>query len=182
MTTKTKTGSKPKTPVDEANEAAGEALEAMVSAGRDTFETMMKTGMDAYVEGYEKAVALGAGQVGNQNATYERATAMGKENIETATAVATAMRAGFEAMSHMFVENLKETTAFNVDYFTRLASAKSPQDFAAIQMEAATKTVDRAVADTVAFNKIAAETFTNTVTPVKMRLDKMVESVMRPAA
>ena len=162
--------------------SAQDALEAMMATGRDTMETVLKATVDAATEGYDKAVAYGKGQMESSAEGYKKAASIGKDNFETFTAVASAMTAGYEAYSAGLAKAAKTATEENVAFVNKALAAKTPQEFAATQMEAATRGLDAAFAQTVELNKIAAETLARCVGPVKARIDSVVVDFARPFA
>jgi hypothetical protein len=167
---------------EEGAKTAQDTFEAMFVTGRETLETVLKASVDAASEGYEKAVAFSKGQMETSGEGYRKAATVGKENFETFNAVAGAMTAGFEAYSTELVKAAKAMTEQNVALVNKVATARTAQDLASIQMEAMTKGLDAALAQTVEFNKIAAETMARCVGPVKARIDTAVVDFARPFA
>jgi hypothetical protein len=177
MTTKAR-----KTADEMGVKTAQEALEAMMAAGRETMETVLKAGVDAATDSYEKAVAFGKGQMETTADGYKKAAAFGKENFETFSAVAGALTAGFEAYSAELAKVARTATEHNVAYINKALTARTPQDFATLHTETVTRSVDAALAGTVELNKIAADTMVRCAGPVKARIDTAVVDFARPFA
>ena len=162
--------------------AAEKSVEAMAEASREALETMIKAGTEATAGAYEKATAFGATQVGKSSEVYEKMTALGKQNLDTATAVMSAFTAGMEAYNSRLVGYWKEAASANMACFERVMGAKTPQDAAAAQMEGFSKIAERSVAEAVELNKIAADTVARATAPVKARFEEAFETVARSAA
>ena len=177
MTAKTR-----KTPDDTGAKAATDTMEAMMATGRETMETMLKASVDAATEGYDKAAAFGKAHLETAADGYRKAATFGKENFDTFTAVAEAMTSGFEAYSAALVKGAKAATEENVAFVHKALSARTPQEFATLQMEAVTKGLDAALSQTAELNKIAADTMARSVGPVKARIDSAVVDFARPFA
>ena len=177
MTTKTR-----KTPDDTGVKTAQEALDAMMATGRETMETMLKASVETATESYDKAVAFGKGQMETSAEGYKKAAAFGKENFDTFSAVAGALTAGFEAYNAEFAKAARTVTEHNVAYVNKVLAARTPQEFATLNMEAVTKGIDAAFAESVELNKIAADTMARCVGPVKARIDSAVVDFARPFA
>lgn len=171
-----------KTPEEQAAKSAQDAMEAMLAVGRETMETALKTGVEAAAEGYEKMVAFGKGQIENSAEGYRKAAVLGKENLETFNAVAEAMSAGMEAYSAEFVKSVREATEQNLAFVNKALAVKTPQEFAALQVEAMTKGLDAALARSVELNKITTATMARCVGPLKARFDRAVETMSHPFA
>ena len=70
----------------------------------------------------------------------------------------------------------------NVETMSRLFAAKTPQEFASVQIEALTRSVDQAVTQSVELNKIAVDTYVKSTKPIRAQLDTAVATFVKPFA
>jgi len=171
-----------KTPAESLAEAAEKVVEAAAESSREAIETMTKAGAGAMADAFDKASLLGAGQFGKSSEAYETAVALGKRNLETVSAMMEAVNAGIEAYNSRVLDGWMSATTANLAAYEKMMGAKSPQDAAAVQMEAFSKLAERSVSEAVELNKIAVETMAKASAPVKARLDEAFETVAKPAA
>ena len=153
-------------------EVAEKAVEAVTEASREAAENVIKTGTETSADAYDKVVAFGYSQVGKASDAYENAASFGKKNLETLSSVANAVTTGMLAYNSHLIGYWKDTTTANIDYYEQLAAAKCPQDVATSQMDAYSKIAGRSVVEAVELNKIAVDSLTKTVAPVKERFEE----------
>ena len=177
MTTKGK-----KSTSDSFAAATEKSVEVMAAASREAFETMFKVGTEAGAGAYEKATAFGATQLGKSSEVYEKFAALGKQNLDTGTAVMSAMTAGMEAYNTRLMGYWKDAASANMACFERMMAARTPQDAAAAQMEGISRMAERSVAEAVELNKIAADMVAKATAPVKARFEEAFETVAKSAA
>jgi hypothetical protein len=171
-----------KSSADSFAAATEKSVEAMAEASREAFETMIKAGTEASAGAYEKATAFGATQVGKSSEVYETMTALGKQNLDTATAVMSAVTAGMETYNTRLVGYWKEAVSANLACFEQVMAAKTPQDAAAAQMEGFSRMAERSVAEAVEFNRIAADTVAKATAPVRARFEEAFETAAKSAS
>ncbi len=102
------------------------------------------------------------------------------QTVDAMSLAATEMTAGMEAYGKKMAAFAKTAAAENVEAMGRLFAAKTPQDFATVQIEALTRSVDRAVAQSVELNKIAVDTYVKSTKPVRAQLDTTVAAFVKP--
>lgn len=176
MPTKTKT-----TSAETAAKAAEEVMETMMETGVQTFENVMKASADAATDGYEKATAYGASQLGKTTDAYKKAADFGKQNVATMDAVTQAMTSGMEAYRTRLLDSWKSAAAFNLAAFDKIVASKNPQEMASAQMEAFVEVSQQSVADAIELNKIALDTMAKVSAPVKTRVEEVVEVAVKAA-
>ncbi len=116
-----------------------------------------------------------------QNPTQAAAKSAAK-SFDAVNASATAMTAGFEAYGKKMASFAKTAASENVETLGRLFAAKTPQEFAAAQVEAVTRSVDLAVEQSVELNKIATDTLVKSSAPIRSQVDAAVETFVVPHA
>jgi phasin family protein len=167
---------------DAAAMAAAEAMDTMMAAGKETAEAAVKAGTEAATEAYEAAVSFGENQFRKSAEGYKTATAFGKENLASVNAVASAVTSGMEAYGEQVASYTKAAASENLELVNKLMSAKTPEELAALQMEAVTRSVDRMVGQSIALNKILAETWMQSAAPVKARMDAAMQAFSKSFA
>lgn len=160
-------------------DAAEKVVETMAETSRDTLEAMSKVGSDAFADAYDKSAKFGADQMGKSSEIYEKTLEMGKQNLDTMTAVMSAMTTGMEAYNSRLMENWLGVTATKLACYEKMMSAKSPQDVAAAQMEAVKKITENTVSETLELNKIATDTMTKASAPMKARFEQVMETAAK---
>lgn len=178
MTTKT---TKDKGP-DAAAKAAAETLDAMMAAGKQNAEAAVKAGSEAAAEAFDTAASLGEAQMKKSAEGYKAATKFGKDNIASMNAVASAMTTGFEAYGEKVASYVKIAADENFEMAGKFMSAKTPEEFAALQIEAISKSVDRVVSHSVEMNKIVADMWMQSTAPVKERYDAAMQAFTKSFA
>ena len=112
----------------------------------------------------------------------EAAAKSAARTVDAMSATATEMTAGMEAYGKKMAAFAKSAAAENVETIGRLFAAKTPQEFATVQIEALTRSVDRAVAQSVELNKIAVDTYVKSTKPIRAQLDTAVATFVKPFA
>lgn len=167
---------------DAAAMAAADALDTMMAAGRETAEAAVKAGTEAATEAYETAISLGDSQIRKSADGYKAATQFGKDNLTSVNAVASAVTSGMEAYGEQVASYTKTAASENLELINKLLAAKTPEEVAALQMEAVTRSVDRMVGQSIALNKIVAETWMQSAAPVKARMDAAMQAFSKSFA
>jgi phasin family protein len=111
------------------------------------------------------------------NPTQEAAKSAA-QTVDAMRVSATEMTAGMEAYGEKLAAFAKSAAAENVETIGRLFAAKTPQEFATVQIEALTHSVDRAVE----LNKIAVDTYVKSTNSVRAQLDTAVATFVKPFA
>jgi phasin family protein len=165
-----------------AAKAAAETIEAMMAVGKENAEAAVKAGADAATEAYETAVSFGEAQMKKSTEGYKTATKFGKDNIASMSAAAAAVTTGMEAYGEQVAAYVKTAADQNFEMAGKFMSAKTPEEFAALQLEAATKSVDRVVNQSVALNKIVADMWMQSAAPMKERFDAAMQAFTKAYA
>jgi len=110
----------------------------------------------------------------------ETAAKSAAKTIDAMSEATAEMTAGMEAYGKKFAHFAKTAAAENVETMGRLFAARTPQEFATVQIEAMTRSVDRAVAQSVELNKIAVDTYVNSTKPMRAQFDTAVAAFVKP--
>lgn len=161
---------------------ATKATKAVFEANQEVFENAMKSGSEAVNKMFEQAAAFTGQNSFDTKGAYDEAADFGRKNVEAFTAMASVMTAGFEAYNQKMVESFKNASAFNMACVEKAAAAKTPQDFAAVQMETAAEAMEQTVSNAMEMNKFAMDVVTKSVEPVKARMETVMEEMASKAA
>ena len=176
MSTKEKT-----TTSESTAKAAEEVLETVIETGVQTFDNIMKASVDAATQGYEKATAYSASELGKTTDAFKKVEEFGKQNAATMDAVTKVMTDGMEAYRTRLLDSWKNVAAFNTACLDRVTASKDPQEIATAQMEALVEVSQRSVADAIDLNKIALDTVAKASAPGKARVEEIVELAVMAA-
>lgn len=178
MTTKTK-----KTPAENLEtltEAAEKVVETVAETSREAMETMAKAGSEAFAGAYDTTGKFSAEQMGKSSEMFDKTLEMGKQNLQTMTAVMTAMTSGMEAYNSRLMENWMGVAAAKMACYEKMMGAKTPQDVAAAQIDAVKKMTENTAAETMELNRIAVDTMTKVAAPMKARFEQVMETAAKP--
>ncbi|MEK9683800.1 MAG: phasin family protein [Rhodospirillaceae bacterium] len=158
------------------------AAETAMDAGRKVFENAVKSGTETASKFFNQVNSFGANNAQKTAEIYEQAAEFGRENAETINAMSSALTSGFETLSKRLIKTFKETSKSNLAAFEKLSSAKTPQEFASIQMENVSDSIERSVSEVIELNQLAIETAAKTAAPVKARVETVMATYAKPAA
>jgi phasin family protein len=167
-------------PKDKAATVGLDAVEAMATVGKETFDSMMSMSTKAASDGYKSASTFGKDQLEAAKSGYDKMAAFGKGNFEAVSASSTAALSGVEAIYEEVVDYTKTATAQNVDLMQKFFAVKTPQEFFEVQTEAMNLMVSRSISEGTKLSKLASETMTKFVTPLKARAEGNIDSYVKP--
>ncbi len=163
-------------------QGAAETAEKVAAAGKQAVEAALKMGADVAAENCKNAAAFCKDQLHLVQERYNKAAVFGKDNLDAMTEAATALAAGWEAYLEGLVDYTKTAVVENVDLAQRYFAVRTPKDLMELQMETANKAVDRVVTQSTKMNKIATDTMTKAMEPIKGRIDGSVEAFLQSYA
>jgi phasin family protein len=178
MTTKTMKDKGP----EAAAKAATETLEAMMAVGKQNAEAAVKASAEAAAEAFDTATGFGETSMKKSAEGYKAATKFGKDNIASMNAAASAMTTGMEAYGEKMAGYMKTVADENFEMAGKFMSAKTPEEFAALQIEAVSKSVDRVVNTSVEMNKIVSDMWMQSSAPMKERFDAAMQAFTKAYA
>jgi len=157
-----------------------DAVEAMAAVGKETFESVMNMSTKAAADSYKNASALGKDHLNAAKAGYEKFAAFGKGNFEAVSVASNAALSGIEAYYEEVVDYTKKAAAQNVDLMQKFFAVKTPQEFVDVQSEALNYLVSTSISESTKLHKIAADTMTKFVAPLKARAEGNIDSYVKP--
>jgi phasin family protein len=166
MTTKTK---------DKAD-----AADYASSVGKETFESVVAMSAQAAAEGYKNAAQFSKDQLEAAKTGYEKLATFGKGNLEAYSQASSAALSGLETYYEEFVGYSKKAVAQNVDLMQKISAIKTPQEMMELQLEALNAMFNGSITETTKLNKIAADTVTKVVAPIKDRFESNAEAFVKP--
>lgn len=178
MTTKNK--AKPASAQEKATKAAAETFEKLAAAGQETLDAAIDLGAEAAAEGRKTAAGWRNEQLDLAKDGYEKLVAQGKANLEAVTAASETAVAGTEAFMEALGGGTRAQFAENAEYLRKLFAVRTPQDWMELQIQTATKTVERSVIQATRLGEIATETAQKGAQPLKARMEETAEAWTRP--
>ncbi len=157
-----------------------DAVEAMAAVGKETFESVMSMSTKAASDGYKSATAFSKDQLDSAKAGYDKAAAFGKGNFEAVSVASTAALSGVEAYYEEVVDYTKKATALNVELMQKFFAVKTPQEFFDAQSEALNMMISGSISQGTKLSKMASDTMTKVVTPLKARAEGNMDSYVKP--
>ena len=125
MTTTTTSTSKPKTETS--------AAEKMQAVGKETMETVMRTGTEAASKGFEQAVDMTRNQVDAAVKSFDDIAGFSRSNLDAFVEAGTVATKGFEAMKAEMVALTKTSLEDSVKAAKAFGSARTAKDFMDLQ-------------------------------------------------
>ncbi len=165
---------------DKVTAAANDTVETIANVGKETIESVVFMSAQAAAEGYKNAAQFGKEQLDATKSGYEKFAAYGKGNLEAYSAASSAMIAGMEAYYEHLVDYSKKAVAQNMEMVQKFTAVKTPQEALDFQFEAMNTFVNRVISESTQFNKLAADTVTKFVQPLKDRMEGNVDAFVKP--
>jgi hypothetical protein len=163
-----------------SKDKSADAAETVSSIGKETFESVVAMSAQAAAEGYKNAAQFSKDQLEATKAGYEKLAAFGKGNFEAYSAASSAALSGLETYYEELVGYSKKAVAMNIDMMQRFSTVKTPQEILELQSEAMNVLVNGSITETTKLNKIATDTVTKVVAPIKDRFEGNVEALVKP--
>ena len=142
---------------------AAETIEAAMAAGKESIETAVKAGTEAF-KGYEDAVAYG------------------KANIDAVMKANAIFVKGFQDINKVLFGLAQESIDDNVAASKKFLGCKTVQDVVEIQTSFATSHVARALKDGGKITDMSVKLAEEAGQPIAKRVNETVEKITKPMA
>jgi len=172
----TNKANKTSNPAEEAVNAALKATEEYTAKGVEAVETAIAMGEDAVKEGMYKADAFAKDQTAAFQSGYAQAATYAAENLDAAFSAAKEANQGWNTYAQQVMDYTKKAFAENMTMAEKFAAAKTPEEFANLQSEAANKAANRFSGQATKLNDIAQKTAAKTVEPLKAQAEKNIKA------
>ena len=146
-------------------------MEAVLNAGRESIENIVKTSADTATKQYEQAIAMTQEQVEKTSSTlfrnYNELTAMNQANFEALV----------EASNSLAKNNLERSLAAS----KKLFGAKSAQEFVDLQSDFTRSQIDQALAGSAKLTELTVQVANEAFQPLQARFQQNAERVLKQA-
>lgn len=109
------------------------AAEKMQAVGKETMETVMRTGSEAASKGFEQAVDMTRGQVDAAVKSFDDMAGFSRSNLDAFVEAGTVATKGLEAMKAEMVAMTKSSLEDSVKMAKAFSGARTAKDFMDLQ-------------------------------------------------
>ena len=161
-------------------------VEAAINAGKETVETVMKAGTDAYARQYEQTVAMTGEQIEKASAmlfqNYDEVVALNKANLDAVVTTTTSVAKGFESLAKELMGFAQGSAEVGMTASKKLLGAKNLQELMDLQGEYGRTLFDSYVAESAKLAELTMKTANEAFTPLQERVQVTVEKMVKTAA
>ncbi|WP_299399308.1 phasin family protein [Pelagibius sp.] len=167
-------------------EEAFKPVEAVVAAGQETLETVVKAGTQAAVRSYEQAFALTQEQVEKASSTvfqrYDDVSRLSKDNLEACVRSSEVVAKGVEAFGEEVASFSRDALETGMQTAQSMATAKSLREVIDLQSEYSRKSLESFMAETAKLAGLSIAMTSDAFAPLQSRVAVTVEKMMKPVA
>lgn len=167
-------------------EEAFKPVEAVVAAGQETLETVVKAGTQAAVRSYEQAFALTQEQVEKASSTvfqrYDDVSRLSKDNLEACVQSSEVVAKGVEAFGEEVASFSRDALEAGMQTAQSMATAKSLREVIDLQSEYSRKSLESLMAETAKLAGLSIAMTSDAFAPLQSRVAVTVEKMMKPVA
>ena len=169
-------------------ENGAQGVETIVEAGNKAAETFVKASSEAATKGYERAFALGKENVeaavkagAEALKGYENVAGLGKENAEAVAQSGAILAKGMESIGSRWMALAKTSFDESVAASKALMSCKSVKDFVDVQGSLVRTSIDKVVAESAAITEMSTKVATEAMAPLASRVNATIETFAKAA-
>ncbi len=167
---------KAKTTADMGNEA----VEKVMKAGKDTFESAIKAGADAASKGVEQTAKMTREQFDTAIKGYDELAGAAKANVEAMIASGKAFATGLETLNTEMMDFSKKQFEGGVKASKALAGAKTAQELFDLQSDMTKKTYETFVDRWTKMSEMMVKVAQEAAEPVNSRVMEMSQKFAKP--
>ncbi len=168
---------------------AAKQVEVAIATGKETVETAVKVGTDAYAKGYESAIVATREQVdaavkagADAFLGYEDVVAFGKDNVEAVMESSTVLAKGTQEFTKAWFDLAQASVDQNVAATKALLGSKTVKELAEVQSGLATRNYDALVADGRKLSDMSVKLAEDVAKPVNARVNAAMDRFSKPVA
>jgi phasin family protein len=159
-----------------------EAVEKVMKAGKDTFESAIKAGADAASKSVEQTAKMTREQFDSAIKGYDEMASTAKANIEALIESGKAVATGLEAVNTEFMDFSKKQFEGSVKASKALAGAKTAQELFDLQSDLTKKTYESFVDRWTKMSELMVKVAQDAAEPVNSRVMEMTQKYAKPMA
>ena len=170
-------------------QTAAKQVEAAVAAGKESVETAVKVGTDAFAKGYENAVAASREQVDaavkagtDAFQGYEDVVSFGKDNVEAVMESSTILAKGVQEFNKIWFDLAQASVDQNIAATKALLGCKTVKEMTEVQSGLAAKNYDALVTDSRKLSDMSAKLAEEIAKPVNARVNAAMDKLTKPLA
>jgi len=168
-----------------ANDAT-KTVENAMTAGKETFEKVVKASQDAAQQGYEQAMTMTKDNVEKASQQfhqgYEQLSSLQKDNIEAMMQSTTIFAKGMETMSKEMFTLGQAAFEANLAAVKQLMGVKTLREAIDLQSEITRKQMDKAMADSGKLTEMSMKVANEAFQPIQTRVNTTIETISKSAA
>ena len=158
-------------------------MEAVLNAGRESIENIVKTSADTATKQYEQAIAMTQEQVEKTSSTlfrnYNELTAMNQANFEALVEASNSLAKGFETISRELMAFTQNNMERSLAASKKLFGAKSAQEFVDLQSDFTRSQIDQALAGSAKLTELTVQVANEAFQPLQARFQQNAERVLK---
>ncbi len=170
-------------------QTAVKQVEAAVAAGKESVETAVKVGTDAFATGYENAVAATREQVDaavkagtDAFQGYEDVVSFGKDNVEAVMESSTILAKGVQDFNKIWFDLAQASVEQNVAATKALFGCKTVKELTDVQSGLASRSYDALVTDSRKLSDMSVKLVEEVTKPVNARVNAAMDKLSKPLA
>jgi phasin family protein len=157
-----------------------EAVEKVMKAGKDTFESAIKAGADAASKSVDQTAKMTREQFGTAIKGYDEFAGATKANIEAMIASGKKVATGLEAVNTEFMDFSKKQFEGSVKASKALAGAKTAQELFDLQSDLTKKAYESFVERWTKMSEMMVKVAQEAAEPVNSRVMEVTQKFAKP--
>ena len=157
-----------------------EAVDKVMKAGKDTFESAIKAGADAASKSVEQTAKMTQEQFDTAIKGYDEISGLAKANVDAMLASGKAIASGLETVNTEFMDFSKKQFEGSVKASKALAGAKTAQELFDLQSDMTKKTYETFVDRWTKMSELMVKVAQDAAEPVNSRVMEMTQKFAKP--
>lgn len=165
-----------------ATKATTDTVEGILKAGKDQFESAVKTGTQAAQKSFEHTVETAKKQLDDAIKSYDDVASFGRENVDACLAASNAAAKAIETINTEVFTLSKKAYESNLAACKALVAAKTPKEFFDIQSALVRGRYDEVLASANKINGLVTTVASEALAPLNARVQATVEQFSKTFA
>ena len=157
-----------------------EAVEKVMKAGKDSFESAIKAGADAASKSVEQTAKMTQEQFDTAIKGYDEVSGLAKANVEAMLASGKALATGIETLNTEMMDFSKKQFEGSVKASKALAGAKTAQELFDLHSDMTKKTYETFVDRWTKMSELMVKVAQDAAEPVNSRVMEMTQKFAKP--
>jgi phasin family protein len=157
---------------------AQSAAEKMQAVGKETMETVMRTGSEAASKGFEQAIGATRSQVDAAVKGYDDIAKFNRGNIDAFVEASVAATRGFDAIKDEMIALTRSSLEDSVKAAQAFSGARTAKDFVDLQTQYMKNSYERLVATSSKLSEMTLKLTQDSFSPLAARASKFANDVV----